>query len=393
MGIEHPQMSMIAALFFGAANPMAPFPPAVSLLSPGGKTPNQRALACAIGLAWSRVGKTGSADRDQAIAAARSLFHDMSLYGHQATAPGGPGSESGAPSPHDELWMGAMATILREARLQGIPDLYAASVRYFAEHVAIARAFWTPAGVRMPGSRAKRVSGLPFAPSWPVDSAAYAMIAGLPTTGLLKPTRLTLDILRESAPAFPAILAAVQPANVLLRVPIRRWDLAAGGFLAAQTVEIPMNDRLAWIMVDAAGTILSASATLVDLPAMVDEREPDLIFGAVGGNPSPAPLPAPLPPPPVPLPQPSPPSPPTPAGVLTAAQAEDFSARLSALRLSHRDAAAQLSILAVIHPGLPLGDLLGLADRVSALGIGPGQPQFVDRAALTRDMRAASAAQ
>lgn len=387
MGIEHPQMSMIAALFFGAANPMAPFPPAVSLLSPGGKTPNQRALACAIGLAWSRVGKTGSADCDQAIAAARSLFHDMSLYGHQATAPSGPGSESGAPAPHDELWMGAMATILREARLQGIPDLYAASVRYFADHVAIARAFWTPAGVRMPGSRAKRVSGLPFAPSWPVDSAAYAMIAGLPTTGLLKPTRLTLDILRESAPVFSAILAAVQPANVLLRVPIRRWDLASGGFLAAQVEEIPMNDRLAWIMVDGAGAILGASGTLADLPTV--DREPDLVFGAVSGNPSPAPLPAPPPLPPVPLPPITPPSLPA-VGVLTAAQAEDFYRRLFALRLSHTDSARQATVLDLLHAGLPLSELPALTDRISALGIGAGQPQFADRATLVSDMRAAA---
>lgn len=368
-------MDMIAALFAGSANSTAPFPPAISLLSPGGKTPNQRALACAIGLAWARVGKTGSADRDRAIAATRSLFRDMSLYGHQATSPGGPGSESGAPAPHDELWMGAMATILREARLHGIPDLYAASIRYFADHVAIARAFWTPAGIRMPGSRAKRVPGLPFLPFWPVDSAAYAMIAGLPTTGLLRPTRLTLDILRDSAPAFPAILAAVQPASVLLRVPIRRWDLAAGGFLAAQTEEIPMNDRLSWIMVDEAGTILGASATLADLPTV--DREPDLIFGAAGtGNPSPAPLPA-------------PPSAPT-AGVLAAAQALDFFRRLAALRLSHTDTAAQSAILGLLHAGLPLGDLPGLADRISALGIGPGQSQFADRAALVAEMRAAA---
>lgn len=385
-------MSMIAALFAGSPNSTAPFPPAIGLLSPGGKTPNQRALACAIGLAWARVGKRPATDRDRAISAARSLFRDMALYGHQAVAPGGPGSEAGAPAPHDELWMGAMATILRESRLQGIPDLYSSSVRYFADHVAIARAFWTPAGVRMPGSRAKRVAGLSFTPSWPIDSAAYAMIAGLPTTGLLKPTALTLDILRESAPAFPAILAAVQPASVLLRVPIRRWDLAAGGFLAAQVEELPMNDRLSWIMVDEAGTILGASATLADLPTV--DREPDPIFGVAGtANPSPAPLPAPPPLPPVPVPVPPPPPPLSPpVGALTTEQALDFFRRLAALRLSHADTVAQSVILGLLHAGFPLGDLPGLADRIAALGIGPGQPQFADRASLVADIRATAAA-
>jgi hypothetical protein len=262
-GIEHPQMDAVAALFTGSP---PGFAPTADLMTPEGKTPNQRALACAIALAWARQshGQPPPMSQKDAVAQTRDLFQDMATFGHQAVGPNRR-CEEGAPDPHAALWMAALTTILREARLQKIGELLEDALGYFADHVALCRAFWTPAGVRMPCARAKVVGDQPLRPNWGVDSSAYATINGLPKRGLEKPDPLTPKILQDSAALFPQIVERSQKTALKLGVPIRRWRRADGGFVAAMVEDVPMVDRCSWLIVDGDGTILDADDNLGSL--------------------------------------------------------------------------------------------------------------------------------
>jgi len=350
MAVEKDQITAVAKLFNGDEA----FVPTPDLYDPAGKTPNQHALACAVGLSWSRLGPprgAGSFPPAQAQAQTLALFQVMRNVGHQAVGPDF-GDEQGCPDPHAGLWMGAMATILREARLQKLDEIRRDAVGYFADHFALCAAFWTPAGVRMPCARAKPVAGKPLRPNWSVDSMAYAVVHELPTGGLAKPDALTIDILRDSAPLFPEILGR-QP-ELKLFVPIRRWNQSAGGFVAALVRDVPMNDRLSWLIVDLDGAILDAGNTLdtftppAGAPAILGDLEP--------GGPPPQAL---------------------------AALAD----RVARLELARKERAKQAAIVAELQRPLTR-PLAAIADDVASFGIGPGQPQKAEQNAIVAALRA-----
>jgi hypothetical protein len=353
MGIEHPQMDAVTALFSGSPSGFAP---TVDLLSPGAKTPNQRALACALALAWAPRNQPPLVSLETAMAQTRDLFQAMANNGHQAVGMTF-GCEEGAPDPHSALWMSALATILREARRQGIADLLDAALGYFADHLAMGRAFWTPAGIRMPCARAKAVGGQPLRPNWTVDSVAYATVSGLPTAGLGNPDPVPLAILEDSSALFPTILERSQTTVLKLAVPIRRWPRAEGGFLAAMVEDVPMNDRLSWLIVDADGTILGADKTLgtFEVPA----GDP-VVIGAGALVPVDAPDST------------TPTTPVVPADPSTL-DLPALAAQVRSLLLSKQQAGLKEKAAQAIEEGR-LADALPL---VRAFGIGPGQPQAV----------------
>lgn len=373
MGIEHPQLAVVIALYRdGNAPGGVVTAPNDILMRPDHKTPNQRALAAAIRYAWARIG--APADSPVAALQVRQLFAAMDSAGHQAVG-AGYGAEGGCPDRHNELWLAALASILREARLQAHLDIRAAAMRYFADHVAMCRAFWTPQGVRIAGSRARADEGQPLLPSWTIDSWAYCMILGLPVAGLPRPDSGSLDILADCRQDFAAIVRLAKGRNPKMAVAVLKWAIPGGGFLAALAEDVPMNDRLSWISVDAAGTITGASHTLADLPA--SPSGPGGVFGdpsfawvdpvtaSAGGT-----------------------SPPPPA---TGDAPLAWAARIEKLLLSHHDQAAREEALALVMEGTPAA-LAQAAVLVRNFGIGDGQEQAADWHALTAELMAAGGA-
>lgn len=267
-GVEHPQMEIIEALFRGDdATVERVLRARPDTMTRQRKSPNQLALTCT--LLWL-------INEDKAPLL--ELFDLMAQHGHQATAGGGYGSEAGCPAPHDALWMGFAASVLRHAMQTGDAQVLRLIVGYLADHLALCQAFWTPAGVRVAGSRAKTGGGLPLRPIWELDSQFVMMVtAGAGVRNPFKPQRLTLDILNTCREHFREIREAAREAHPKLLLPVRRWDLPDGGHLAAQKWEEAQNDRLSWIQTDAAGAIVAASRTLSDLPA--DLGEPAFTFG------------------------------------------------------------------------------------------------------------------
>jgi hypothetical protein len=365
MGIEHPQMDAVTALFSSAP---AGFAPTADLLTPQAKTPNQRALAAALALAWAPRNQPPLVSLDTAVAQTRDLFRAMAINGHQAVGQNY-GCEEGAPDPHSALWLGALATILREARRQGIADLLDAALGYFADHLAMNRAFWTPAGIRMPCARAKVVGNQPLRPNWTVDSAAYAMICGLPTTGLGRPDPAPLRVLQDSATLFPTILGRSQTTVLKLAVPIRRWPRAEGGFLAAMVEDVPMNDRCSWLIVDANGTILDAGNTLGTFQAPAGDP---VVIGAGALVPVDSPDST------TPTTPTTPTVPTTPTTPVVAADPATLdlpalAAQVRSLLLSKQQAGLKEEAAQAIEEGR-IADALPL---VRSFGIGEGQPQAV----------------
>lgn len=271
-GVEHPQMRAMKAIWEGNEAALdAELAARPALAKPGeNKTPNQFCLAVAI-----RYHLTGN--RDPVV----DLLNRMAMYGHQATKANGYGSEAGCCDPHAELWMTPMASLLKDVRERGDDDLLHGVIQYFGDHLATCRAFWTPDGVRIAGSRAGAKGGTALRPAWSVDSQ-FKVLAEGETRSTRKPFKpspssLSLEILMASEGLFPAIREAAEKNQPHLMIPVRRWDLADGGHLAAQVREEPQNDRLSWIQTDAAGAIVAASRTLEDLPA--DLGEPVFTFG------------------------------------------------------------------------------------------------------------------
>jgi len=366
-GIEHEQADWLRLAYAGTAAE----PPA-RIVDPGRPTPNQRALSVAIGVAWCRLGRLRGATADGYQARAVAFYGTLAACGHQAVTSAGYGDEQGAPAPHDALWWYWRATMLREARLQGSSSLYVLAIQEAAEEIALCRAFWTPAGVRMPGSRAKQSPGLPFRPHWSTCSWAYALIDGAPMADLDKPDPGPAAILNDCRLAFLAIRAKARFPK--LHIPVRKWELPYGGFLAALDHDESMNDRLSWVSVDVRGAIMGASDTLGDLPA--PDRAPDLV---VGGESSAAPgLP----------PDPEPARPPRPAAGDAVARA-DFAQRLAALRLGKRDQDARIELLRQLDGEMTPDQVRAVADRIAGFGIGDGQAQAPAWRRLVDDMRAA----
>lgn len=373
MGIEHPQIVAVARLAAGDAT----YVPTPDLMDPGGKTPNQRWLALSIALTWSRFGRGRSPliSRAAAVAEVTTAFRGMRAVGHQAVATGY-GCEQGCPDPHAGLWMGAMATIFREAHLLNEDDVLDDVVRYFADHVNMLGAFWTPAGPRLPCSRAAADPGQALRPNWTVDSWAYAMIHDLPVTGLGKPDGMTLGILRTCADHFPAIVAMSKVQVLKLASPIRRWARPEGGFVAAFEQATPMNDPLAWIVVDATGAVLDAGRTLDGFTV------PSGLFNLVGGGAS-SPI---VVTPPAPAPSPTLVS--APGVIADPAELGRLADRLDELLLSHKDAGLRSTISARLRSGRSsAGDLAAMTVQVAALGIGPAQPQAVEQRAIAAELR------
>lgn len=281
MGIEQSQIAAVDSIFKGTQ-----IVPALNanLMSPVNKTPNQRALAAAIALGWSRISKgVGNPPMQPKTAQAQvtDLFRAMALAGHQAVGASF-GNEQGAPDPHASLWMAALGLITLESIKQGLTGIQALAIGYWADHVALIRSLWTPAGYRTPCARAWASTGLtgPIRPSWTADSVAYATILGMPTKGLgnVGPWPWVIDLLKASSALFPEIVTKAKTATPKLSIPVRRWATAGGGFTAALAQDVALNERCSWITVDAKGGISGADQSLSTLKLPTGAPE------AIGGK-------------------------------------------------------------------------------------------------------------
>lgn len=283
-GIEHPQMDAIRRLFAGRPAPEG----LAALANTAAKlTPNQYALACAIKLGLAPA--KGGPEADAALADVRTLLEGMRRWGWRAVGPNRQ-NEQGAPDPHSALWSTALAFILHELRLfRGAEDLLGMALAYFADHLAVCDAFWTPGGVRLPCARAKASVGQTLAPTWSVDSWIYAMLMGLPTKELGQPAdHLPLDILLDCRELWPLIhggLGPLDPKPTKLGIPIKLFRLhAEGGFVGAMVAEPEMNDPLAWIVVNAQGGIVATGRSLSDPAAAKLTGDFVRIFGQGPGR-------------------------------------------------------------------------------------------------------------
>lgn len=234
-------------------------------MSQAGKTANQKWLAAALKLTWFRMnnGRLPSSSRVQAIADCMNLFSAMEKFGHMAVG-GTYGNEQGAPDPHSTLWLAALATVLRESRLQAIPDLTESAVNFFGDHAALIEFFWTPAGCRMPCARAKAPSAMALKPNWTEDSWWRSKLGGVSAVALLKPQDKEVIALTGAAQEGLEvdIVTRANKRLVKLVLPINKWTNADGGFTAAFTTQTPLNDPCAWLTVDASGEITASGRQL-----------------------------------------------------------------------------------------------------------------------------------
>ena len=269
-GVEHAQADAIKRLANGDARDITP-----NLINPTKKTPNQKALAAAIFLSAARI-RPKEYDRSAAVRQTLDLFSAMNANGHQAVGPDY-GDEQGCPDPHSALWAMALWSILREGDLQGLDLILEPALNYHASHMAMCAAFWTPRGVRIPGSRAKCPPGMELRPNWTLDSRIYSDLSGEPLPK--EPCDWdTVRLARAESSQWKVIRRRARRASTRLVVPVRRWNLEAGGYTAALDHDVPMNDRLSWLTVDPTGNILAASNTLSNFED--PGRTPDLVFGA-----------------------------------------------------------------------------------------------------------------
>lgn len=366
MGIEHAQMDAIRALYTTPlAHPGTSPLPFLSidrtLAYPARSTPNQLACAAALALGYFRDPRP-----------AMVLLDAMDEHGHQSTTAGGYGWEAGAPDPHSLIWLGAMACLLWQTspREQNLDTLHARVIKYFSDHMALCAAFWTLGGVRVPCSRAKTGDGKPLRPTWTVDSAVYGMITGADIRLSAKPgpdANVILDMLNSCRADFSPIVRGIKPSQVKLHIPIRRWDCADvdtadtdGGFTAALVRDEPANDRLSWLDVARDGTYHEASNALSTMIGI--NRHPDLIFGDTGANDV--------------------------AADDVDVDVSTFPARLSALRVNHKDQLVITRALAQL-PNATSATYAQIADSVSRFGIGTNQAQYGEWRRLIDDLKAA----
>lgn len=242
MGIEHPQIDAILAL----NKQVKGFRPADILMNPGNKTPNQTALAAAIKLVY-----TGDPSQ------AHNIFVWENNFGHQATGPDYR-NEQGAPDPHSSLWIAAMGSILKCAIAQNREPLINSGVKYFARLLYMCKKFWTVRGMRVPCARAKTLN-----PNWADNSYLAYMIMGCDKRQIGNPTnRDIISIVSDCSSVFNRIRKEVQSCTgVHFCVPVHKWDTSDGGFIAAFDHQTPMNDPMAWIVVNGSGDIVASGKT------------------------------------------------------------------------------------------------------------------------------------
>lgn len=350
MGIEHAQTDALLALATGAAD----FTPTPDILSLVNKTPNQRACAIAIGLLWSVVNKPPYITRQLAEAQARELYRAFRLFGHQAVGPTY-GCEEGAPDPHSKIWLMARTSIIRAARDQGLSSILDLALDDLADQLWLASQFWTEGGIRTPCARAKAPDGMPLHPNWTVDSHAYAMVMGLDRTKLGVADPQPLTVLSKISDQFPELQKRVKATTaVQLAVPIRIWRSENGGFHAAMTNDVPMNNRCSWVVTDKSGQTYVCGDSLDSFQA------PDGIPTVIGTMATPIPVKP-------------PPTPPIDSNI--PAQIRSLHLANSQTGLKERAAAA-----------VEAGDFKGALAIVKSFGIGDGQLQAVTWKAVIAEL-------
>lgn len=275
MGIEHDQLDWLRSAYLAeqAGAPRPDLPEKLATLDQRW-TPNQHAAQAAVGL-WANL--------PGAVAYAAEAFDLQNRYGHQAMASGGYSCEQFAPDPHTQIWLAGTGGVLWWAlKHPARTRLLELARSWWRDHLALLGAFWTPGGPCCACSRALAKPGQALLPNWALDGQIFALAEGLLTKDLLNPPGdWPWMMLRELAAELKRLRTEarkIDARKVKLAIPIRKWEESNGGFLAAMTEEVPMNDRLAWLRVDGDGEIIGSSRTLDDLSAPATEPE---IFGKV----------------------------------------------------------------------------------------------------------------
>lgn len=303
MGIEQPQLAKVGEIFEKGT---LAGPPTTGMMDPGKKTPNQHFLAIALALScarlWPKLMAMATAEK-----MAEDFFALQAEHGHQAVGTGFDGDEQACYDPHAELWGGAAAAGLREARLMRNPKLLALYMGWWADHLAMIRPFWTAQGFRSPGSRCLTPAGMALRPSSVWDSRCYALITVLQSDeagkarygNIAPPAQLPFACLKDSASLFPHIVEESKAAHLKLMVPVRKWAAPGGAYVAALAADSTAIDApVGFLEVDGGGGIVNAARLLAaaDLPP----GAPEIIGGPGGASSSVSPAapaaPAPLPP-------------------------------------------------------------------------------------------------
>jgi hypothetical protein len=266
MGIEHDQLDFLESVYYAGGDLSKASPPSdrISDISAvtSRLTPNQHLAQSAVNCAINR---------QRAPAEALALFKFMLEYGHQCTAAGGYADESFCPSPHSEIWAGAVGFLHWWAINHNRPVLLAAIREYWSYHLGGMEPFWTPQGLRIPCSRALGKGETDIRPQWVIDSQIYAMASGRGAGGLLKPGKWPWGMIKKE---LSAELKNCYRTRTIpkLHNPRQLWKEKEaegdnpGGFVSAFLADEPMNDRLSWIKVSEQGDITASSRTLADLP-------------------------------------------------------------------------------------------------------------------------------
>jgi hypothetical protein len=168
-----------------------------------------------------------------------------------------------------------------------------------------------------------------------------------------------------------------------LAVPVRKWARTGGGFCAAFTADVPMNDRMSWIVVGQDGSIMATGRSLADLPAEFATGSPDLIFG--GGSSGSNSVPS----------DPGPVQPPAEGGSgkdPAPLHPPPLVQRLAALALAHADSPLRDAIVGQFGSAdLRARDYAKFADIVAAFHIGETQAQAPEWHSIVADLRALAA--
>jgi hypothetical protein len=373
-GIEHAQIESIDRFMAGEV-----FTPDADLMDPGNhKTPNQRMLAAALALLTR---EKGGATPAEPVQQALDLFSLQGLYGHMALGRSY-SIEQGAPFPHDELWMYPVLAILLFAQRNGNVPLLGAAQRWLGQHLALCAAFWTPAGVRMPCSRAKAAPGQRPDPEWPVDSFFLHNVGEGHPPGLASPGPRVPGLLRQLISSDRSAIRIRSTEALLLALPVRRWPGPGphGWSAAAFVADEPngMADPMGWVKVGANGQIVDAGQLVMENWAPPTSKP--LIIGLPGKDAPGAPT---VPSAPAPAPTAPPPSPPAPAPA--GANLEALARAVERLELARGDSRMQTMAAAAIREGAK--QLAGAMVLIAGFGIGPGQAQAKDRQAILDRLR------
>jgi hypothetical protein len=381
MGREHDEQDSLTGFLVNPFGYTPPRPDAVFSLNHA--TPNQLWEALANSFIWSRVrgNRLPIISPDSARSQIVKYFNQMDESGHMSIGHGF-GNEQMAPDPHSVLHASSHAAILYESLVQRVDAITTRAIDYHATHLNLCQSFMTKQGVRIPCARAK-APGVKLSPFWTMDQYTYALISRTRPIGqLVTGGQTALSYLNMAASLyakrglgdlFDVIVQRSKSVEVKLLLPIKKWDTIDGGFIAAFDHDEPLNDPLAWIVVNADGSIVSAHRSLEDFQA--PDREPDLIIGGIATDtgsgsiqPTPAPLPQPVPAPTVDL-----------SIIMTT---------IRNLQLARTDRPIQARILDELASDHP--DYSRIADEVAGLHINPDQeqgPRWLDATAQLRAMK------